>query len=139
MHLGAAVGDVICFDFGSKRIGVAIASASQPPTPLTTVDASADVWSQINHLLSKHKPGVVVVGWPRGLDGQHTAQTHMAEEFARELEARYGTKVVMQDEALSSEEASKRLNPKLTVHKQREQIDAVAAQVILEDYIRESH
>ena len=128
----------MCFDYGSKRIGVAVAEVAQSPIPLTTVDASADVWSQIGHLLAKHQPSTLVVGWPRGLDGQHTAQTYLVEEFARQLGARYGTKVSLQDEALSSEEAQKRLDPKLTVRKQRERIDAVAAQVILEDYLRES-
>lgn len=140
MTLVSGVGCVLAFDFGSKRIGVALGDEqTKDARPLTTVDATSGVWGQIGHLVRQHKPICFVVGWPRGLDGQHTQQTHAAEEFARELEARYGLKVLLQDEALSSEEAQRRIDPKLTIRKQREVIDAIAAQVILEDYLREQH
>jgi putative Holliday junction resolvase len=131
-------GPILAFDYGSKRIGVAIFTPGDRPLPLTTVDASANVWSQISHLMSQHSPNLLIVGWPRGLDGQHTQQTHLAEGFADELGSRYDKRVIMQDEVLSSEEAQKRIDPKLPVRKQREKIDAIAAQIILEDYLREA-
>jgi putative transcription antitermination factor YqgF len=88
--------------------------------------------------MGQYSPNLLVVGWPRGLDGQHTQQTHLAEEFADELGSRYDKRVIMQDEVLSSEEAQKRIDPKLPIRKQREKIDAIAAQIILEDYLREA-
>ena len=131
---------VLAFDYGSKRIGVALVGHDGAgPMPLTTIDATADVWSQVRHLITKHQPNLLVVGWPRGLDGQTTQQTRAAEEFAEQLGLHTGKEVALQDEALSSEEAQSRLNPKLTIKQQRAQIDAVAAQVILEDYLREVH
>ncbi len=140
MPVASGMGNILAFDFGSKRIGVALADEqARVARPLTTVDANHDVWGQISHLVRQYEPRRFVVGWPRGLEGQHTQQTHAAEEFASTLEARYGLKVSLQDEALSSEEAQRRLDPKLTVRKQREVIDAIAAQVILEDYLREQH
>ncbi len=129
---------VVAFDFGSKRIGVALAEyGSSQPRPLTTLDATMNLWAQVGHILRQHSPVIVVVGWPRGLDGQRTAQTHAAENFAKELEARYSVEVALQDEALSSEEAQGRLDPRLAIRKQRQLVDAIAAQVILEDYLRE--
>lgn len=130
---------ILGFDYGSKRIGVALAdSQSFQAKPLTTLDATQDVWRQISHIIRQHQPALVVVGWPRGLDGQHTDQTYATEAFAQELESRYGAKVVLQDEALSSEEAQLRIDQKLPIRKQREIIDAIAAQIILESYIYES-
>jgi putative Holliday junction resolvase len=132
--------NVLAFDFGSKRTGVALGDKYARSTrAITTLSSGSDMWGQIAHLLRQYSPSHVVVGWPRGLDGQHTSQTHAAEEFAHELEERYGVRVVLQDEALSSEEAQRRIDPKLPIRKQRELIDAIAAQVILEDYMREKH
>lgn len=134
-----AAGCILGFDYGSKRIGVARADMqSRQALPLTTLDATQNLWGQMSHIVRQHEPSLVVVGWPRGLDGQHTQQTHATEEFARELEARYGFKVVLQDEALSSEEAQRRIDPKLSIRKQREVIDAIAAQIILEGYLHEA-
>ena len=130
---------ILGFDYGSKRIGVARAdSQSRQALPLTTLDATQNLWAQVGHIIRQNEPSLVVVGWPRGLDGQHTQQTHAAEAFARELEVRYGLKAVLQDEALSSEEAQRRINPKLPIRKQREVIDAIAAQIILEGYLHEA-
>lgn len=139
MPLVSGAGCILAFDFGSKRIGVARADTqSRQARPLTTLDATQDLWAQVSHVIRQHQPGLIVVGWPRGLDGQHTQQTHATEAFAQELEVRYGLKVVLQDEALSSEEAQRRIDPKLTIRKQREVIDAIAAQVILEGYLHEA-
>ena len=131
---------ILAFDFGSKRIGVAQSAAhSSQAEPLTTLDGEADVWGQVRHLVEKYQPDLMVVGWPRGLDGQHTAQTALAEEFAHTLEQRFSKRVVLQDEVLTSEEAGRRISPKLPLRKQREVLDAIAAQIILEDYLREPH
>lgn len=128
---------ILAFDYGSKRIGVAACFVVGKPLPLTTVDATSDVWSAIGHLVRKHSPRIVVVGWPRGLDGQHTQQTIKAEQFAEEIHRRFGVEVKLQDEVLTSEEAEKRIDPKLPIKKRREQIDMIAAQIILEDYLGE--
>lgn len=131
---------ILAFDFGAKRIGVALSPAhSQHAEPLTTLDGEGEVWSQVRHLIDKHQPDLLVVGWPRGLDGQHTAQTGLAEAFARTLEEKSTKRVVLQDEVLTSEEAQRRVDPKLPLRKQGEVLDAIAAQIILEDYIREPH
>lgn len=127
---------ILAFDHGSKRIGVAISSDGQSAQPFTTIDASVDPLRSIGHLVRTHRPSLLIVGWPRGLDGQHTAQTYRAEQFAQQLKEAFDVEVTLQDEVLTSEEASKRINAKLPIKKQREQIDMLAAQVILEDYLQ---
>ncbi len=126
---------ILAFDYGGARIGVAICQANQAHAePLTTVDASADIWPQIFHLVSHYKPDILVVGWPRNLEGERTAQSHLVEEFADILRARTGLPVSLHDEALSTQLANERINPKLPLRKQKELRDQIAAQIILEDY-----
>ena len=89
-------------------------------------------------VLAKDDDGLeaVVIGWPRRLDGSPTHQTATVEAFARALEPQIAVPVVLQDERLSSHEAESRL----AVHevdwrKRKAKLDAVAAAIILQDYL----
>jgi putative Holliday junction resolvase len=78
----------------------------------------------------------VVVGWPRRLDGSPTDQTPIVEAFARALGAQIDIPVVLQDERLSSHEAESRLaRREPDWRKRKQQLDAAAAAVILQDYL----
>lgn len=78
----------------------------------------------------------VVVGWPRRLDGSATDQTPIIETFARSLKAQIDVPVVLQDERLSSTEAEARLaRREKDWRKRKQQLDAAAAAVILQDYL----
>ena len=141
MQIDPVVACVLAFDYGSSRIGVAICRPNQAHAePLTTVDASAEVWPQIYHLVGQHHPDILVVGWPRNLEADKTVQTRLAEEFADTLRSRTRLPVILQDEVLSSAEADMRIDTKLPLKKQKELRDQIAAQVILEDYVqRQTH
>lgn len=128
---------ILAFDYGDQHIGVAISEAGHPlAQPLTTIDTVIDVWSQVGYLIKKYQPDIIVVGWPRGLDLQTTNQTKMTEAFADELKRRLSVKVVLQDEAVTSEEALKRLPKKLPERKRKQLIHQYAAQIILEDFLK---
>ncbi len=78
----------------------------------------------------------VVVGWPRRLDGSPTHQTAIVETFARLLETKIAVPVVLQDERLSSHEAEARLATRESDWRKRKlKLDAMAAAVILQDYL----
>lgn len=78
----------------------------------------------------------VVVGWPRRLDGSATDQTAIVETFARSLKSQIAVPVVLQDERLSSTEAESRLaRREKDWRKRKQQLDAAAAAVILQDYL----
>lgn len=127
---------VMSFDYGDKRIGVAIKeSGSGQPRPLTTVDGALDVMTQIKHLIKTHQPQLLVVGLPRGLDGQLTAQSEKATAFAHQLHSKLGLEVKMQDETLTSVEAEHRLPKKTDLKTRKALLDQIAAQIILEDYL----
>jgi putative Holliday junction resolvase len=122
-------------DFGGKRIGVARAgSIAKLAEPLVTIPADGTEVARIMELAAKEDAGTIVVGLPRGLDGQHTEQTGLAEKFASVLKES-GLKVVMVDEALTSHAAEGFLKTKHRPGWVHEDVDNIAAMILLDDYL----
>jgi putative Holliday junction resolvase len=129
---------VLAFDYGSVRTGVAISPSNQAIAEvLTVLESGQSMWSQIKHLLAHYQPDILVVGWPRNLEANSTAQTFAAEQFAKQLKAQTNLPVVLQDEVMTSQLADQRINTKLPLKKQKEQRNSIAAAIILESYLRE--
>ena len=136
---------VLGIDYGARRIGLALSDASatlaspwrmlhRPPSEAETLRI---LIAEIE-ALQKADDGLaaVVVGWPRRLDGSPTGQTAIVETFAQSLEQRIAVPVVLQDERLSSTEAESRLaRREKDWRKRKQQLDAAAAAVILQDYL----
>jgi len=122
---------VLGFDYGNARIGVArVNTLVKIPEPLGVIETRNQ--EVLNKLISEHQPDRLVVGLPRGLDGQETEQTDAARQFAASLKV-FNRPIFMQDEALSSVEAEARLK----LLKKPISVDAMAAVIILEDYLSE--
>jgi putative holliday junction resolvase len=127
----------LALDVGTKRIGVAIAESALPfARPLETLLYSETVFSEIDALIKQENASVVVVGLPRGLEGQDTQQTKFVEVFTERLRRYISTPIVMQDEALTSRKAEEELAARGKTYAKGE-VDALAATYILEDYIIE--
>lgn len=130
-------GSIIALDVGEKRIGVARASlAARLPEPLGALVNDAQVWDKLAKFCQKNSVVRVVVGLPRGLDGQDSAQTRYAQNFARSAKQRLGLPVELQDEALTSAKAKAELNARGRPYKKGD-IDALAATYILEDFLKQ--
>ncbi|MDX1914694.1 MAG: Holliday junction resolvase RuvX [Methylophilus sp.] len=131
-------GTVLAFDFGEKRIGVAVGETMlKLAHPLTTVVAedNASKFEQIAALIQSWRPQLLVVGLPMHLDGNPHALTHLAKKFAQRLEGRFNLPVQMIDERLSSVEASQQLKAVgISGFAQKAMLDQVAAQTILQSY-----
>lgn len=132
-------GSFLALDVGAKRIGVALASAGAYfAKPLTTLDHSTEIFAEISALTKQHNVTVIVVGYPRGLEGQTTEQTKTIEAFVDELRAHVSLPVAWQDETLTSVKAEAELASR---HKNgvynKADVDALAATYILEDYLTE--
>ncbi len=131
-------GTVLAFDFGEKRIGVAVGETIlKAAHPLTTIVAEDNdlKFSQIGHLITEWRPSLLVVGLPTHMDGTPHGMTHLAKKFAQRLEGRFNLPIMMVDERLSSAEAAQNLREAgITGGKQKAMIDAVAAQSILQSY-----
>ena len=122
-----ADGVVLGFDFGTRRIGVAIGNwLTGQARPLTTIDSKhvATRWSALSSLIVEWQPAALVVGMPTYPDGARHAMTVQCERFARQLEGRYRLPVVRVDERYSSS----------VVDDQRD-VDAAAAAIILQQWL----
>lgn len=131
-------GTVLAFDFGEKRIGVAVGETLiKTANPLTTISSEVNEvrFAEIGKLISEWQPKLLVVGLPTYLDGTEHQITQLSKKFAQRLEGRFEIPVIMLDERLSSAEASQHLsNAGIKGREQKSFIDAVAAQVILQSY-----
>lgn len=123
----------LALDIGERRIGVAVAnSIARVARPLATLDNDELFAQRFRELITEYQPKVVVVGLPRGLDGQDTAQTDYVKEFVKGLNLAVAP--IFQDEALTSVRAKEILEDSGRSFK-KEAIDALAASIILEDYL----
>lgn len=123
---------VLAFDFGLKRIGVAVGEPElRSAHPLRAVAR----FDQIASLISEWQPAALVVGLPASLQGEAHAMTRHAENFARRLERRFKLPVTRVDERFTSVEAAARLRG---TRAKKTEIDSVAAQLILEQYFDEA-
>jgi putative Holliday junction resolvase len=121
-------GVVLAFDFGARRIGVAIGNGvTRDARPLQSVSAerAAERWSTIGRLVADWQPERLVVGIPRHPDGAPHAMTARCERFARQLEGRFQLPVARVDERYTSAVAT------------GADIDAAAAALILQQWFDE--
>lgn len=122
-------------DYGDKRVGVAVAHVvARLPHPLTTIPNDDNLLSKIQHIAKQEDVGLIVVGLPRGMDGNYTDQTRKAEQFASTLQSAVAVPVELADETLTSVDAEGYLGP--GPHAKGD-IDAAAASLILERYLAE--
>lgn len=128
--------NILALDVGSVRVGVAMARADvRIPVGLETLMRTADdFWEQLTQLISQHAIGCIVLGLPRGLDGQDTAQTRAIRDFAKELKQHTKLPISWQDEALTSI-AAETLLTNAGKNFRKADIDALAACYILDDYL----
>ena len=136
---------VLGIDYGARRIGLALSDATatlaSPWRMLQRPPSEAETLRMLIAAISALQDDAdgleaVVVGWPRRLDGSATDQTAIVETFARSLKSQIAVPVVLQDERLSSTEAESRLaRREKDWRKRKQQLDAAAAAVILQDYL----
>ena len=131
-------GTLLAFDFGEKRIGIAVGEwALAQAHPLTTIrsEVNAERFALIAALIAEWKPVRLIVGLPVALDGTPHAMTARCTRFANQLRGRFGLPVDYAEERFSSVEADERL--RAAGHEARsakEHVDALAAQIILQNY-----
>ena len=130
---------MLAFDFGTRRIGVAVGnSITSMARPLATIesDANAVRFAAIEALIGEWRPGVLVVGQPVHGDGTPHEMTARARRFARQLEGRTGLPVVRVDERHTTELARSALQADGRGGREHRALrDAVAAQLILQAYL----
>lgn len=133
--MAPAPSSVLGLDVGAQRIGVAAASlAAGLARPLTTLQNDDGFLPALRSIIETENAEALVVGLPRGLDGQHTDQTRAVEAFTDELRQNCSLPVHLQDEAVTSKQAEAELQSRGKPY-ERGDIDALAATYILEDWL----
>ena len=122
-------GTVLAFDFGLKRIGVAV---GEPELGTAHPLAAVSNFDEIHSLVKEWRPARLVVGLPVRETGEHPLAKRV-ERFARRLEGSFRLPVARVDERFTSVEAESRLRGV-----KKKAIDSVAAQLILEQYFAEA-
>lgn len=135
-------GSVLAFDFGVKRIGVAIGIQLEmgrpgPARALATIDSEVNDarFAAIAGLIAEWQPVCLLVGRPLNEDGTPHEMTARCERFANQLRGRFRLPVEEVDERFSSVEADAILREQgLAWQERKAQLDAEAALIILQSW-----
>ncbi|EFO80357.1 Holliday junction resolvase YqgF [Oscillochloris trichoides DG-6] len=126
-------------DVGDRRIGVALSDAlGMLASPLTTINANprSQAITMIARLVREHEVQGIVVGLPLTLRGEIGPQAEQTRSFAQELERQVGLPVMLFDERYTTTVAEQLLREMgVKPEKRKQQIDQVAASIILQDYL----
>ncbi len=120
----------LAFDFGTRRVGVAVGNALLGQArALTTIAAEGDArFVAIGRLIDEWRPDALVVGVPFHPDGAEHDNTRRARRFARQLHGRFRLPVHEVDERYTTTEA---------IAGRDADVDAASAALILDQYLRE--
>ncbi|SER30706.1 putative holliday junction resolvase [Nitrosomonas sp. Nm51] len=136
-------GTVLAFDFGQKRIGVAVGdTVLRLAHPLTTINSEKNEqrFSLIGALIENWQPVFLVAGLPCYRDGSAHEMTRLSRRFARRLAGRFNIRVLLVDERYTSKTACAALRQAgVPARKQKQHLDQVAAQHILQSFFDEYH
>ncbi len=130
---------VLALDVGERRIGVAVSD------PTRTIARSLCVlerrsreedFAAIAELVREHRVGLVVVGHPRSMNGTIGPQARRVSRYAEALAKTLPVPLILWDERLSTSTAEQlMIETGHSARQRRKRIDAVAAAVILQDYL----
>lgn len=128
-------GVVMGFDFGMGKIGVAVGQrVTKTANALTILKAKDGIpnWQAVEKLFKEWQPDLLIVGLPLNMDGTPSEMSRLSEKFARRLHGRFNLPFETMDERLSSFEAAEFAEP-------NQLVDAIAARLILETWLRENN
>ncbi len=135
-------GRLLGLDYGSKTVGVAVSDplflTSQPVETIVRERENKlrRTLSRIEELVTSYGVETIVLGLPRNMDGTEGERCEKTRAFAEQLQKRTSLPVVFADERLTTAEAAEILTESGVAAKdQKKHIDAVAAALILEDYM----
>lgn len=127
-------------DLGTKTLGVAISDTlGLIANPLKTLKFSSydELLDQIKEILTEYEIDEIALGLPKNMDGSQGFASSRSIEFKTFLESHIDKKIILVDERLSTVEAEKYLiDADMNRKKRKQHIDAVAASVILNTYLR---
>ena len=126
---------VMAFDYGTRRVGVAVGNTELRASQALKTIAAANIdalFFEIERVLQEWQPGQIVVGLPMHPDGAEHEMTAKAKRFGNQIHGRFNLPVTWVDERYTS--AVLEANPQMN-----DNLDAHSAALILEQYFAEHH
>ena len=123
---------IVAFDFGTKKIGVAVGqTATYTSSPLQVILNKDDKvnWNEINILLNEWKPELIIVGKPLNMDGTDSEIMKKVEKFYEKLKNTYDVNLEYIDERLTTFEARQILEDTNINN-----VDANAAKILIDNW-----
>lgn len=130
---------LMAFDYGTKRIGIAVTDPMQIiATALTTIHPQ-DIWTFLADYLQAEQVETFIIGKPKQLDGSDSESASHVVGFIRKLKKTYPEIPVVEiDERFTSKIAAAAIAQSGKKKKDRQQkglIDTVSATIILQSYM----
>lgn len=130
---------IMAVDLGKARTGIAICDESEMlASPVTVIHEHKEegLLEKIARVVSEQQPKLLVVGLPRNMDGSEGESAQRCRSFAEKLQNNTQLPVILRDERGTTITAHGYLNSTDTRGKKRKAVvDAVAATIILQDYL----
>ena len=134
---------VLCFDYGSRSIGIAVGQTiTQTANPLVDIKAKDGIpdWNDIEKILKEWQPDLLIIGLPLNMDGSESELSQRAKKFANRLHGRFGIPITMADERLSSFAAKGEIIQQTGSRDfKNNHVDSLAAKIILEGWFAETY
>jgi putative Holliday junction resolvase len=137
-----AVSTALGFDYGARRIGVAVGNAlTRTARALEVIanGAQGPDWPRVDALMREWQPQILLVGLPLTMEGEEQKNSAAARAFAARLDEKYKLPTQLVDERLSSLEAAQRFAQRRAGGQARRKhaaaLDAVAAEIIIETWL----
>ena len=123
---------IIAFDYGEKKIGVAVGQTStNTSSPLQIIfnkDNNTN-WTSISSLLDEWKPDLILLGKPLNMDGSDSEIMKKVDKFYKELKSIYDADIEFVDERLTTFEAREILKDE-----KHDNVDAHAAKILIDNW-----
>ena len=126
---------ILAFDFGTKKIGVAVGQTSTfTSSPLQVISSKDNKvnWNEIIILLDEWKPELIIVGKPLNMDGTDSEIMKEVDKFFLKLKDIYDAKYEYIDERLTTYEARQNLDGKNSL------VDANAAKILIDNWFEQN-
>ena len=135
---------LIGFDYGTKKMGVAIAQCiTKTATPLNVLKIKNETpnWEQLDQIVNDYKPDLAIIGYPGKNNKQTSLLADKIEKFGSAIEKHYKMTTILFDETYSTTIARQELRDlrrdgTLSRRIKRGQVDSMAAKIILEQWLK---
>ncbi|MCL2068866.1 MAG: Holliday junction resolvase RuvX [Oscillospiraceae bacterium] len=130
---------IMAVDLGDARTGLALCDITETlASPLCVIEerGAENLLRKVAAAVKEHAAGMVVVGYPRHMNGDAGIRAQKSELFSKQLGKLADVPIILWDERGTTVSAARQLNETNTRGQKRKQIiDAVAAVIILENYL----